>query len=62
MDLGTVVWKAVECFKWGLMGHPSKNIKDFVAHIDLYYAVLAQDVLVEKNVSIGPRDCFCAIW
>jgi hypothetical protein len=29
------IWKAVECFKWGLMGHPSGNMEDFVARSDL---------------------------
>jgi hypothetical protein len=26
---GLWIWKAVECFKWGLMDHPSRNMEDF---------------------------------
>ena len=29
------IWKAVECFKWGIMGHPSRNVEDFVTEYDL---------------------------
>ena len=29
------IWKTVECFKWGLMGHPSKNMEDFVVGSNL---------------------------
>ena len=28
---GLWVWNAVESFRWGLMGHPSRNMKDLVA-------------------------------
>ena len=51
----------VECFKFGLMGYPSRNIQDFVAECDLNYADLTQEVSVEKNFSMWPRDCFCSI-
>ena len=33
--LGLRIWKAVECFKWGLMGYPSRNMEDFVTESDL---------------------------
>jgi hypothetical protein len=26
--LGLWIWKAVECFKWGLMDYPSRNMED----------------------------------
>ena len=42
--LGLWIWKAVECFKWGLMGHPSRNMKDFVAGSDLNCVDLAQEI------------------
>ena len=29
------IWKAVECYKWGLMGYPSRSMKDFVTEDDL---------------------------
>ena len=34
------IWKAVECFKWGLMSHPSRNMADFVAVSNLKCADL----------------------
>ena len=51
----------MECFKWGLMGHPSRNIEDFVAGSNLNCVDLAQEVSVNKNFKMWPRDCFCAI-
>lgn len=51
----------VECFKWGLMGYPSRNKEDFVAGSDLNYADLAQEIPMEKNFSTWPRDYFCGI-
>jgi hypothetical protein len=61
VDLGLQVWKAVESFKWGLMGYPSRNMKDFVTEIDLNCVVPAQDGLVEKNFSRQSRAFFCGI-
>jgi hypothetical protein len=48
------VWRNVglwtlECFKWGLMGHSSRNMGDTGAEGDLNCADLAQ---VEKNFSM----------
>ena len=61
---GMWIWglqKAVELM-WGLMGHPSMNVKDFVvAESDLYCADLAQEVSEEKDFSMWPRDCSCGI-
>jgi len=54
------VWKVVECFKWGLMGHPSSNIEDFVAKGNLNCAGLTQEVS-EENISMWHRNCFCGI-
>jgi hypothetical protein len=54
-------WKAMECFKYGSMGYPSRNTEDFVAVSDLNCTDLAQEVLEEKNFSTWPRDCFCGI-
>ena len=36
-------------------------MEDFVAESDLNCADLAQEVSVEKNFSMWPRDCFCGI-
>jgi hypothetical protein len=48
----------MKCFKWGLMGYPSRNMEEFVAESNLKCADLAQAVSVEKNFSMWPRDCF----
>jgi hypothetical protein len=40
------IWKAGECFKWGLMGYPRRNMEDIVAKSDLNCADLAQEVFV----------------
>jgi hypothetical protein len=39
----------VECFKWGLLGHPSRHMEDFVAESDLNRSDLAQEVSVEQK-------------
>ena len=54
------IWKAVECFNLGLMGHSSRNMDDFATESDLNCADLAQEVSVE-NFNIWPTDCFCGI-
>ena len=59
--LGLCIWKAVECFKWGLMGHPSRNMEDFVAGSNLNCVDLAQEVSKEKNFRMWHKDCFCGI-
>jgi hypothetical protein len=46
------IWKAVECFKWGLMGYPRKNMEYFISESDLNCGDVAQEVSVENfNVS-----------
>ena len=42
--LGLWIWNSVECFKWGLMGHPSRIMEDFVAGSDLNCVDLAQEI------------------
>ena len=44
MDFETWIWEAVECFKWGLVGYPSRNMEYFVTENDLNFADLAQEV------------------
>ena len=46
------IWNIVECFKWGLMGHPSRNMEDFVAGSNLNCVDLAQEISKEKNFSM----------
>jgi hypothetical protein len=29
------IWKVVECFRWSLMGHPSRNVENIGAEGDL---------------------------
>ena len=48
----------MECFKWGLLGYLSRNIEDSVTESDLKCAVLAQEISVEKNFSIGLETGF----
>jgi hypothetical protein len=48
----------MECFKWGLMELPSKNMEDFVAESYLKYADLLQEISKEKDFNTWPRDCF----
>ena len=59
--LGLWIWKAVECFKWGLMGHPSRNMEDFVAGSNLNCVDLAQEISKEKNFRMWHKDWFCGI-
>ena len=47
----------MECFKWGLISHLSRDMEDIVAEGDLNCAILVQEVSVE-SFSIWPRDCF----
>ena len=49
------IWKAVESFKWVLMGYPNQNMEDFVAESDLNCADMVQEVSVEKNFSMWQR-------
>ena len=43
------------------MGHPSRNMDDFVAGSNLNCVDLAQETLKEKNFSMWHKDCFCGI-
>jgi hypothetical protein len=54
-NLGLWIWKAVECFKWGLMGHPSRNMEDFVSESDLNCGEVSE----EKNFNMWTRDWSC---
>ena len=58
---GLWVWKAVVSLKWGLVGHPCRNMEDFVAESNLNCADLVQEVSVEKNFSMWHKDYFCGI-
>ena len=51
----------MECFKWGLMGHPSRNMEDFVAGSNLNCIDLVQDISKEKTFRMWHKDCFYGI-
>ena len=40
------------------MGHPSRNMEDFVAGSNLNCVDLAQEISKEKNFSMLHKDCF----
>jgi hypothetical protein len=48
--LGLWIWKAIECFKWDLMGHSSRNMEDIGTEDDVNCGDSSYDVLV-KNVA-----------
>ena len=52
--------KAVECFKLGLMGYTSRNMKDSGAEGDLNCKSPVQEVS-EKYINTRSRDCSCDI-
>ena len=52
----------MECFKWGLIGHPSRNMEDSSSAGELNCEVLAQAVSEEKNFNMLPRDNSCDIF
>jgi hypothetical protein len=49
---GLWIWKAVECFKWGLVDYHSRNMEDFVTEGDLNCVSLALEVSEEKNFNM----------
>ena len=59
--LGLWIRKAVECFKFCLMGHSSWSMEDIGAGGDLNCGGLTQKDSEEKNVSMLPRDHSCDI-
>jgi hypothetical protein len=59
--LGFWIWNAVECFKCGLMDHPTGNMEDYVAGSDLNCVDLFQEISKEKNFRMWYKDCFCGI-
>ena len=48
----------MECFKWGLMGHPSRNMENIGVEGDMNCRDLVHVVSDEKNVSMWLKDCF----
>jgi hypothetical protein len=49
-------FKAMECYKWGLMGQSLKSMEDTVAVGDLNSEDFIQEVSEEKNFSLFPRS------
>ena len=46
------LWKAVEWFRWVLVGHPSRNMEDIGAVDGLNSADLTQDVSAKNNFNV----------
>jgi hypothetical protein len=57
--LGLWIWNAVESFKWCVIGHPSRNMEDFIVGSNLNCVDLAQKISKEKNFRMCHKDCFC---
>jgi hypothetical protein len=55
------IWKAVKCFKWGLMDPPFRNMEDLVAGSNLNCVDLAQEISKENNFRMWHENCFCGI-
>jgi hypothetical protein len=56
-----IFWKAMKCFKWGLLSYPSRNMEDFVAESNLNCAVLAQEVW--RRISVCDiESVFVVFW
>ena len=49
---GLWIWRVLKCIKRGLVGNPSRNMKDIGAEGDLNCGGLAQEVSEEKNISM----------
>ena len=52
----------MECFKWGLMGHPSRNIEDNDTEHDFNCGSRAQEVSEEKILSMLPKIILMIFW
>lgn len=48
--------KAVECCKWGLMGHSSRNMEDSRAESNLDYGGSAQEISEGIEINKCPED------
>jgi len=60
MDLGAFILKAVECFKWGSMGHPSRNMEEFCTESDVICWDLGHEVSM-KYFNMCLRYCLCTV-
>ena len=56
------LWKAVECFKWGLIGRTSRSIEDSGAEGDLNCGSLAQETSEENNFSYCILPILVIFW
>jgi hypothetical protein len=53
---GLCIWKALECFMWGSMGHPGRNMEDVIAVSDLNCGSLVIEISEENNFNMWLRD------
>ena len=56
---GLWIWKATECFKWDLTGHPSRNMEDIGAEGDLNSGDHSYEVLVKNVAAFCPCTRVC---
>ena len=56
------IWKAMECFKWGFLAHPSRNMDDFVTENTLNCAVLTQEISEERISVCGIKTVLVVFW
>jgi hypothetical protein len=58
---GLWIWKAVGCFKWGLIAHPSRTVEDFATQSELN--CLTWPKRFHWRISVcGPETVFVVFW
>ena len=50
--------KAVEYFKWSLIGHTIRSKEDSGTMVDLNWKGMSQEVSENKNCFMLPRNCY----
>jgi hypothetical protein len=60
--LGLCIWKAMECFKWDLMGYPSMNMEDLAAGSNLNCVDLAKRFKKRRISVCGIKTVFVVFW
>lgn len=58
-ECGLWIRKVVEHLKWGLMGHPKRNMEESGAGSNVDHDYPAQEASEENNVTKWPRNCSC---
>jgi hypothetical protein len=58
---GLWIWKAVKCFKWVVVGYPSRNMEDIVDESDLDCASWSKTFQWRISVC-GLETIFLVLW